>query len=68
MRKKGQVQEVIERNNALLNVITPMGISFEKNSLSIGENYGKVYGMDSQKKILENTDNYGRTYFLLTKD
>ena len=45
MRKKEQVQEMIEKNNALLNVITPMGLSFAKNSMSIGENYGKIYGI-----------------------
>ncbi len=32
-------------NPALLNVITPMGLSFEKNRLSIGENLGKAYGV-----------------------
>lgn len=39
-------QVIIEnQNNALLNVITPMGLDFTKNSLSIGENIGKVYGV-----------------------
>ncbi len=33
------------QNNALLNVITPIGLDFTKNSLSIGENIGKVYGL-----------------------
>ncbi|MEF9946711.1 MAG: hypothetical protein RR737_09025, partial [Lachnospiraceae bacterium] len=32
-------------NNALLNVITPVGLEFTKNSLSVGENYGKMYGL-----------------------
>lgn len=32
-------------NNALLNVVTPMGLSFEKNRLSIGENIGRAYGI-----------------------
>ncbi len=45
MRKKEKVQEQNEKNNALLNVITPMGLSFTKNGLSIGENYGKIYGI-----------------------
>ena len=45
MRKKEKIQEQKEKNNALLNVITPMGISFTKNGLSIGENYGKIYGI-----------------------
>ena len=32
-------------NEALLNVITPMGLEFRRNSLVIGENTGKVYGI-----------------------
>ena len=32
-------------NEALLNVITPMGLEIKKNSLVIGENTGKVYGV-----------------------
>ncbi len=32
-------------NEALLNVITPMGLEIKKNSLVIGENTGKVYGI-----------------------
>ena len=32
-------------NNALLNVITPVGLEFTKNSLSVGENLGKIYGL-----------------------
>lgn len=32
-------------NKALLNVITPMGLEFRRNSLVIGENTGKVYGI-----------------------
>lgn len=32
-------------NNALLNIITPMGLEFKRNSLVIGENTGKVYGI-----------------------
>ena len=31
-------------NEALLNVITPMGLEIKRNSLVIGENLGKVYG------------------------
>ena len=45
MRKKELVQEQDIQNNALLNVITPMGLSFTKNSLSVGENLGKIYGL-----------------------
>jgi len=32
-------------NNALLNVITPVGLEFTKNSLSVGENLAKIYGL-----------------------
>jgi hypothetical protein len=32
-------------NQALLNVITPMGLEIRKNSLVIGENTGKIYGV-----------------------
>lgn len=32
-------------NNALLNIITPMGLEIKRNSLVIGENTGKVYGV-----------------------
>lgn len=43
MLKRENVQET--RNNALLNVITPVGLGFSKNSLDLGENMGKVYGI-----------------------
>ncbi|HWP51555.1 MAG TPA: ATP-dependent DNA helicase [Clostridia bacterium] len=45
MLKKQAVQERSIPNSALLNVITPMGLEFTKNSLSVGENFGKVYGL-----------------------
>lgn len=32
-------------NNALLNVIAPMGIEISKNSITVGENSGKIYGV-----------------------
>lgn len=32
-------------NNALLNIITPMGLEFKRNSLVVGENTGKIYGI-----------------------
>lgn len=32
-------------NKALLNVITPMNLSIQKNTLEIGENLGRVYGV-----------------------
>lgn len=37
--------DFIPVNEALLNVITPMGLEIKKNSLVIGENTGKVYGV-----------------------
>lgn len=37
-------EEVLPVNEALLNVITPMGLEIKRNSLVIGENLGKVYG------------------------
>ena len=45
MRHTVQMVEQAPVNNALLNVVTPMGLSFEKNRLSIGENIGKAYGI-----------------------
>ena len=38
-------KDFIPMNEALLNVITPMGLEIKKNSLVIGENTGKVYGI-----------------------
>ena len=32
-------------NEALLNVITPMGLEIKRNSLVVGENTGKIYGV-----------------------
>lgn len=45
MAKKQFVQEQSVTNHALLNVITPVGLEFTKNSLSVGENIGKIYGL-----------------------
>ena len=45
MKKKEIITEHDITNNALLNVVTPMGLDFTKNSLSVGENMGKVYGI-----------------------
>lgn len=45
MRKQQNVQEQDVTNSALLNVITPVGLEFQKNSLSIGESIGKIYGL-----------------------
>ena len=45
MPKKQTVQERNITNSALLNVVTPMGLEFTKNSLSVGENLGKIYGL-----------------------
>lgn len=37
-------EEAFPVNEALLNVITPMGLEIKRNSLVIGENLGKAYG------------------------
>ncbi len=37
--------ETVPVNEALLNVITPMGLEIQKNKLIVGENTGKVYGI-----------------------
>ena len=42
MRHAAQTVEQAPVNSALLNVVTPMGLSFEKNRLSIGENIGRL--------------------------
>ncbi|MBC2579383.1 VirB4 family type IV secretion system protein [Clostridium sp. DJ247] len=44
MKRKQQI-ETMPINNALLNIITPMGLEIKRNSLIIGENTGKVYGI-----------------------
>lgn len=43
--RKQERQEPVPVNNAMLNVITPVGLEFQKNRLSVGENLGKVYGV-----------------------
>jgi len=43
--KKSKTSEFVPVNQALLNVITPMGLEIRRNSLVIGENTGKVYGV-----------------------
>lgn len=35
----------IEANEAILNIITPMGLEFKRNSMYAGENIGKLYGV-----------------------
>ena len=42
---KSQKNSEIEKNNALLNVITPMGLEIKRNTLVIGESTGKIYGV-----------------------
>ena len=37
--------EEITTNNPLLNTITPMGLEFRRNTVTIGENLGKIYGV-----------------------
>ncbi|MDR2888713.1 MAG: DUF87 domain-containing protein [Lachnospiraceae bacterium] len=44
MRKKSEEGNA-PVSNGLLNVITPMGLEFQKNRLSLGENLGKIYGI-----------------------
>jgi ABC-type dipeptide/oligopeptide/nickel transport system ATPase subunit len=41
--KKQQEQSKI--NNSLLNIITPIGLEIKRNSLIIGENTGRIYGI-----------------------
>ena len=53
MKRTAQTVEQAPVNNALLNVVTPMGLSFEKNCLSIGENIGKAYGIRSEEHTSE---------------
>lgn len=45
MKRRVHTEEQIPVNHALLNVVTPIGLEFQKNRLSIGENMGKVYGI-----------------------
>ena len=42
---KNSTTEFAPVNQALLNVITPMGLEIKRNSLVIGENTGRVYGV-----------------------
>lgn len=45
---KAKKQETIveePQNNALANIITPLGIEFTKNTITIGESEGKIYGI-----------------------
>lgn len=51
MRKRET--EVIQENPALLNAITPMGLEFQKNQLSVGENIGKIYGIIRYPQTVE---------------
>ncbi len=44
-KRQNITQEQDGANSALLNVITPVGLGFSKNSLELGENMGKVYGL-----------------------
>lgn len=44
MKKKYDILP-IEANEAILNIITPMGLEFKRNSMYAGENIGKLYGI-----------------------
>ena len=50
---KKRDMEVIRENPALLNTITPVGLEFQKNQLSIGENVGKIYGIIRYPQTVE---------------
>lgn len=51
MRKRET--DVIQENPALLNAITPVGLEFQKNLLSVGENIGKIYGIIRYPQTVE---------------
>ena len=48
-----QATEDVQENAALLNVITPVGLEFQKNQLSVGENMGKIYGIIRYPQTVE---------------
>lgn len=43
--KKKQDTLPVEANEAILNIITPMGLEFKRNCMYAGENIGKLYGI-----------------------
>ncbi|KLE14394.1 DUF87 domain-containing protein [Clostridium sp. C8] len=45
IKNKNNLNQEILLNKSLLNIITPMGLEIKRNSLVIGENTGKVYGI-----------------------
>jgi hypothetical protein len=45
IKKQKKKNDTAPVNQALLNVITPMGLEIKRNSLVIGENTGRVYGV-----------------------
>lgn len=45
MKSKKSVAEEFVVNNTLLNIITPMGLELKRNSIVIGENTARVYGV-----------------------
>ena len=38
-------ESILEYNNSLLNIITPIGLELKRNSLIVGENTGRIYGI-----------------------
>ena len=44
MKKKYDTLPV-EANEAILNIITPMGLEFKRNNMYAGDNIGKLYGI-----------------------
>lgn len=54
MKKKLKDIPVIElTNNALANIITPLGIEFTKNTIMLGESEGKIYGITKYPQKVE---------------
>jgi len=44
--KNEQIQQQLKNTNSnLLNIITPIGLELKRNSLIIGENTGRIYGI-----------------------
>lgn len=45
LKKKQKSDDFMEVNENLLNLIAPQNIHFDRNSLEVGENFAKVYGV-----------------------
>lgn len=53
MRKQKQLSHQDVVNHALLNSISPLGMEFGKNSVTIGESTGKIYGITRYPQKVE---------------